>query len=430
MTTSALTGNNPAPAREPDRPNRIDWVRFAGVGRRIDWVRFAGVRPLSDWVRFAGVRPLSEWVRFGGLIRHVGRLGSFCPGLVLLAALAGCDANAPPRLVVATSWPVEDRAAVESMILKQSGTAQPIEWIGVVPGESLARTIDRRGGVDLLLGASRPELDRLARAGRLDSTGFRDGSSWFSMVRPGSKLGSFGKTTDPRDNPAALAEARAILEADGWPRGYERLVRRFIADRRGQSPVETKPTEPLPRESIAIIKTGRHLDKAHAWVDILVKSGIARREPDDSRAKARTDALLADLLGAALIDASRELRDAGAALVAFNHPARAEGSIGERPPWPPASVLKLRDGPSGEVLVETLLEQVAPDRAARDWLRESWSRPRRPIDGAVLEEIARAVDGRLVYEPRFRAWLRGEWTAWTRQLYRRVARLAGGYVPS
>ena len=31
-------------------------------------------------------------------------------------------------------------------------------------------------------------------------------------------------------------------------------------------------------------------------------------------------------------------------------------------------------------------------------------------------------------EPRFRAWLRGEWTAWARQRYRRVARLAAGGV--
>ena len=53
----------------------------------------------------------------------------------------------------------------------------------------------------------------------------------------------------------------------------------------------------------------------------------------------------------------------------------------------------------------------------------------------VVTEVDRllaagAAEGRLAREPRFRAWLRGEWTAWTRQLYRRVARLAGGYVPS
>ncbi len=45
----------------------------------------------------------------------------------------------------------------------------------------------------------------------------------------------------------------------------------------------------------------------------------------------------------------------------------------------------------------------------------------------MLRELAQAEGGRLVREPRFRAWLRGEWTAWTQQLYRRVARLAGGY---
>jgi hypothetical protein len=93
-------------------------------------------------------------------------------------------------------------------------------------------------------------------------------------------------------------------------------------------------------------------------------------------------------------------------------------------------VEKLRERPNGEALVETLLEQVAPDPIARDWLRESWSRPKRSIDGEWLREIVEAADGRLVNDPRFRAWLRGEWTAWNRQLYRRVARLARGYVPS
>ncbi len=62
--------------------------------------------------------------------------------------------------------------------------------------------------------------------------------------------------------------------------------------------------------------------------------------------------------------------------------------MGERPPWPPASVAKLLADPSGESLVETLLEQVAPDPESRAWLVESWSKPKRPIDGALLAEIA------------------------------------------
>jgi hypothetical protein len=48
----------------------------------------------------------------------------------------------------------------------------------------------------------------------------------------------------------------------------------------------------------------------------------------------------------------------------------------------------------------------------------------------LLAEIARACDGRIADEPRLRAWLRAEWTAWARQRYRRVARLAAGaWVP-
>ena len=122
--------------------------------------------------------------------------------------------------------------------------------------------------------------------------------------------------------------------------------------------------------------------------------------------------------------------DAGAALARHGHPPAAEGAIGERPPWPPASVTGLSTRPKGPALVDLLAEQIAPEPEARAWLRASWSGPTRAIDGALLAEIAGAAGGRLAREPRFRAWLRAEWTAWSRQLYRRVARVAGGYVPS
>jgi hypothetical protein len=75
-------------------------------------------------------------------------------------------------------------------------------------------------------------------------------------------------------------------------------------------------------------------------------------------------------------------------------------------------------------LIETLAAQLAPEADVRAWLLRSWLVPGRSVDGALLDELAAAVDGRLVREPRFRAWLRSEWTAWARQRYRRVARLA------
>ena len=54
----------------------------------------------------------------------------------------------------------------------------------------------------------------------------------------------------------------------------------------------------------------------------------------------------------------------------------------------------------------------------------SWDSPERTIDGAWLRDLA-AAPGGLAREPRFRTWLRGEWTAWARQHYRRIAREAG-----
>jgi hypothetical protein len=183
-------------------------------------------------------------------------------------------------------------------------------------------------------------------------------------------------------------------------------------------------------EAISRPEGGSNPDLSRRFLAILESRGLVEPSPPDPTIEAMADDLLADLLGAALVDAREELRDADAALRRFGHPARAEAALGERPPWPPASVAKLQASPNGGPLLETLLDQVAPDPEARAWLLESWSRPRRAVDGVLLAELAGASEGRLAREPRFRAWLRGEWTAWTRQLYRRVARLAGGYVPS
>jgi hypothetical protein len=79
-------------------------------------------------------------------------------------------------------------------------------------------------------------------------------------------------------------------------------------------------------------------------------------------------------------------------------------------------------------LIETLSAEVAPEAPARAWLLRSWLGPGRSIDEQLLSELTLAAEGRLYREPRFRAWLRDEWTAWARQRYRRVARVAAGRV--
>ena len=86
-------------------------------------------------------------------------------------------------------------------------------------------------------------------------------------------------------------------------------------------------------------------------------------------------------------------------------------------------------------LIETLAGELSPRPAVRGWLIRSWLSPPRLVDETLLAEMAQAADGQLIHEPRFRSWLRAEWTASARQRYRRVAnagrrwpRLTPGYA--
>ena len=314
-------------------------------------------------------------------------------------------------------------------MVEATGDARPIVWVNLKPGERLARAVDRREGVDLLVGGSPSEFAQLSDSGQLVSVDPLANAPWRSFLWETTKSPrSFGSNVfgDPRDDPGSFSRAKVVLDREGWPKGYEELVRLASVARPGFE----RPSSFVRWEGIAVVKGGRNPAQCREILKALEDRKLIEAPAADAMVSATADGLLADLLGAALVDAHEELRDAEAALRRFGHPARAEASIGERPPWPPASVVKLREGSTGLALIETLAEQLAPDPTSRAWLKESWSRPKRQIDGGLLVELAGAADGRLAREPRFRAWLRGEWTAWSRQLYRRVARVAGGYVPS
>ncbi len=182
-------------------------------------------------------------------------------------------------------------------------------------------------------------------------------------------------------------------------------------------------------EGAAILAGSGHQELARSFLRFLKEQQQPAPDSDLSSEASDPDGLLADLLGATLVDAQDELWAAWKALEEAGHPRRAEGWMTQAPPWPPASVAKLgqRD-PTGS-LMATLAEQLAPDPPTRAWLLRSWLESERPINGRWLDELSRAVDGRLVRESRFRAWLRAEWTAWARQRYRRVARTAKGPTP-
>ena len=271
---------------------------------------------------------------------------------------------------------------------------------------------------------------------------------------------------DFRHDPIALEWARGELAAGSWAEGYARLVRWADDPRRiGRQPgsalaafergevamvpcVRTVGRSPAQRggivlvsgpseqagwvEGVALVRGGRNPALAQEFVRFLAGRGQA--ESPTPRDTGGTDpaqnpeaaSLLADLLGATLVDAQDELWAAWAKLEATGHPGEAERWLTEPPPWPPASIDKLLEAGRGRVgAARDLTAQIAPEADVRNWLLRSWLAPPRHVDGRLLAELAGALDGRLAREPRFRAWLRGEWTAWARQRYRRVARLAG-----
>jgi hypothetical protein len=388
--------------------------------------------------------------------------------------LSGCDQGADNRLVIATSWPAADRRWIESDFsgwLSQHPEASSLvpiklDWLILSPGDDLERLAARRRPPDVLLGGPARAFDRLAGAKRLSPLPI-DGSPMWAVARRGaihvvpSSNEDLDPTAspergglafdDPRKAPISLAWSEAQLRSGSFSEGYARLVRTVahgprIGRQAGSSSaaVESGAAEWAPEvawgdqetagadiipwiEGVAILSDARHRDHAVTFLEFLARTGHAgwaRSHPDP--APSDDHALLADLLGATLVDAQDELWTAWPALEKAGSPPHPLHWMTEPPPWPPASIAKIqsRQGEEAMAMVETLAGQLATDPAVRAWLVRSWLSPSRPIDLRLLEELTRAADGRLIREPRFRELLRAEWTAWARQRYRRVARVA------
>jgi hypothetical protein len=403
---------------------------------------------------------------------------SYSPKLVLgLACLitpfAGCDRAADDRLVIATSWPAAERRGIESEFagwLEQRPDSAArrtirVAWLILSPGDDVERLAARRNPPDVVLGGPARAFDRLARAKRLSPLPI-DGSPawavarrgiirWFSGASEGATPSAHRHADfdDPRKAPVSLAWAEGQLEGRAFPEGYARLIRASAESRRigrlagsAASATERGEAEQSPRvtwgaqdatsgdgvpwvDGVAILAEGRHPDEAATFLKFLAATGRAGmaslRSEDDASDESR---LLADLLGATLVDAQDELWAAWSALERAGSPPGQLHWMTEPPPWPPASIAKIQDrqGEQAMTMIETLAGQLATEPALRAWLVRSWLSPARPIDRRFLAELAQAVDGRLIREPRFRDWLRAEWTAWARQRYRRVLRSVGG----
>ena len=429
-----------------------------------------------------------KWRSIPYLASRLGLAGMLlATALGLLCRARGGD----DVLVIASGWPEADRAALESAFRRwieraHAVTRGPVRvhWVVLMPGDDLARVVRRRAPLDLVLGGPASAFAKLDRQGRLAPARRLEHPSWRVLRRSPIGLAMrSGRTPDqksqpdatapaprpglltfddPRHDPLALAWAEGQLGAASWAEGYARLVRYAGHPRRigrqegsalaavergeaamtpavaphdpGRNPsLRFLPGEPGPEwvEGVAVVSGGNHPDLARQFLEFLAGRGQAEPPTPVSGADLDASDLLADLLGATLVDAQDELWAAWAKLGRSARPGRAEMWMTRPPPWPPASVEKLLDRDKPSPLLETLVGELAPDPEVRAWLVRSWLGPPRLIDRALLTELAEAADGRLVLEPRFRAWLRGEWTAWARQRYRRVARLAvaGGAGP-
>ncbi len=344
-----------------------------------------------------------------------------------------------------------------------------------MPGDDASRMAPT---VDLILGLPASELDAMAdvlapiaegdahpwRVARRRTLGLdvdiENGPNVPMPSLADRALASHVALDDPRLDPLTLAWAKARLGSVGWAAGYAEVVRTAANARRvgraGSGPDRVRRGDaavapdadvvgPLDErrallrlegappwlEGVAMTRGARRDDEARAFLDFLAGRGQAGPVPDDfPKPEPVADGLLADLLGATCIDAQDELWDAADALDRAGHPAPFEGFLSDPPPWPPTSVKKLREHPEADDLLEALAREITPDHEARSWLLRSWEGGERPVDLGWLRDLAGAADGRLAREPRFRAWLRGEWTAWARQHYRRIAREAGRDISS
>jgi hypothetical protein len=377
-----------------------------------------------------------------------------------LLALAGCEPLDGDALTIATTWPADARAEVEDALHARG--SQRVRWVLLAPGDDVARVAGRRQPPDLILGGSSSTYEKLDARGLLAPTS-DGGPGWVVMSRAPLDINANSRPSpggrpdftfnDPRRDPVALAWAKVELKLHGWTGGYARLVQSacgsippgrqpgsaLAAVERGEAGATPAigPRERMEKgqsvvdfgldvspewfECAAAVRGARHAGAAATLLRKIADPG--RVEPPQSSLGA--DALLADLLGATLVEARDELIAARGVLKGLPPTERYEAGMTEAPPWPPASIAKILERTSNAMpLLETLAAQVAPDADVRAWLLRSWLAPGRPVDGRLLDELASAEGGRLVREPRFRAWLRAEWTAWARQRYRRIARVA------
>jgi hypothetical protein len=372
--------------------------------------------------------------------------------VVVCLAFSGCrpwelDAN---RVVVATPWTREECQRLASQFRDSQATstartgraAITIEWQPVAAGADVGRAARSGVAPDLLVGVSAEVLEALLRTSDLSAFAENEAPGWLVVRDPKSRRRAEKSEADrsekripfsfndPRNDRTALVGMLMELNAGGFPEVYGRLVRGAGQTRRAGWRAGSEPglvdgaSEMRLTEGVAIPAKAAHPAMARVFVGFL-KDQMTLVPPRPSASDlSGLESLTAELLGATLVDAQDELWIAWSALERAGYPERAVRWMTEPPPWPAASVSRMMDrqGEAGLAMLETLAEELAPIASSRAWLTLSWIGNPEPIGLKTLKDLAAADNGRLLAEPRFRAWLRAEWTAWARQRYRRVTR--------
>ena len=330
-------------------------------------------------------------------LAHLGYRKSTCVTLIILflagsLCLSGCGNSENHVLRVATHWSEGDCRKIDQFLRDEADPIR-IEWLRLPPLDDPTHAVLRGSRVDVILGG-RPESHALlAASGRLQALDSSDARPWRVLTRlnNGSK-------------PYMGSKLALMASPETWSAEYARLVSETDEDR-------TRTDEPI-REGVSLVISSTRGALALRFLNAI----------GATKSAGPSASLLPTLLAATLTDSYDELREARAILHANGDPPRSFAWMTEAPPWPPASITRMRTRPDGMALIKTLAGQIAPDKTSLTWLLNAFERVPKPIDGGSLRELDEAVGGRLAADPRFRAWLGSEWAAWASQRYRRVGR--------
>lgn len=159
-------------------------------------------------------------------------------------------------------------------------------------------------------------------------------------------------------------------------------------------------------------------------VDLLVRfctqNGWFASRPSITQTGPRTAEICGMMARLLRLDCRDELIETWAEIQATTGERRpeAETYLTTPPPWPPASIQRLRQVRGFEYVV-ALADQLAIDATQRDVLIDEFGKPDGLLDFRVIESADR---GRLAGSTRFVAWLHAEWAAWVKQRCRRTVR--------